>query len=348
MSNPAYRRILFIDALRGFALFLMVLNHAAIYLLTQTLDPGRHYLVYLTISLSAPLFLFLVGFSLTLSFYRGRTAPLDTRPVHYWRYLKRGLGLLLAGYALNIVIAPHEPFYSGGILQTIGISIILLTPLLSKLQQRKFRDGVLIMAFLLYLLFVYAQPGIVAWSVRHPLMAHLFFEGYPPWPWISMVLIGLHSGYKWVEVENQANSVRRHLLQMQTLGIVCLTIYFSVNVLQGHMLNFNIYHDYIINGHWLPSSITVFWIIGMTLTGFTVMYRIFTNRYRYLRWLTVLGQSAFILYVVHLLVIVGMADRLFGLRIHQWWQFISFNLVLMVALVIFSGRLKLLIRQPEM
>ena len=36
-----------------------------------------------------------------------------------------------------------------------------------------------------------------------------------------MVLIGLYSGCRWVEVEDQTDSMmRRHLLQIQTLGIV--------------------------------------------------------------------------------------------------------------------------------
>ena len=346
MSELAHHRIAFIDALRGFALLLMVLNHTATHLLTQTLDPGRHSLVYVTLSLSAPLFLFIVGFSLVLSFYRHRTVPLGNTQAYYWKYLKRGLGLLLAGYTLNIVIAPHEPLYSGGILQTIGISIILITPLLPKLQQEKFRDRLLFIAFLIYLLFVNAQPSIAVWSSRHPLMTHLFFEGFPPWPWISMVLIGLYSGCRWVEVEDQTDSMmRRHLLQIQILGIVSLMIYFALNMMQGNILNFSIYRDYILNGHWVPSSITVFWIIGITLTVFAVMYRMFANRYRYLHWLIVLGQSAFILYVAHLLIIVSIADRLYSLRIHQWWLFIAFNIVLVMAMVVILSRFKLFTRQ---
>jgi uncharacterized membrane protein len=345
MKDLTHHRVLFIDALRGFALLLMVLNHTAIHLLDQTLDPGRHYLVYLSVSLSAPLFLFLVGFSLSLSFYRTRAACADNKPRHFRKYVKRGLALLMAGYVLNMLIAPHEPFYSGGILQTIGISIILLAPLLPWLPLRIFRDGLLLTALALYLVFVHAHPGIAAWSDRHPVMTHLFFEGFPPWPWISMVLIGLVLGYKWIETENQTDNVRSYLTKIRTVGIVCLLVYFGLNATQGNIINFNIFRDYIINGHWLPGGITMFWILGMVFTGFAMMYWLFENQVRHLEWLTAVGQSAFLLYVIHLLIIAGIADRHFGWRIHQWWLFSAFNLLLMLTLVVVSARYKLIVRQ---
>jgi len=340
MSNFAVRRIPFVDALRGFALFLMVLNHTAVHLLDQTLDPVRHYLVYLTVSLSAPLFLFLVGFSSSLHFYRGQTSQSDKISQQYWRYLRRGFVLILSGYALNYLVAPQAPLYSGGILQTIGMGTILVAPLMRWLEQRKFRIVLVFIAFMSYLLFVFEHPGLASWLVRHPVMSHLFFAGFPPWPWISMMLIGLIFGYRWVEVEGQDEVVRRYLVQIKASGLIFLAIYFLINATHGQIVNFNLQQDYIINGHWLPRSHTIFWIFGMILTGFAVMYRMFEQGNRYFQWLVILGQSALLLYVVHLLIIVGIADRLFGLRIDQWWPFIVLNVSLLAVLVFIAVKYK--------
>jgi uncharacterized membrane protein len=348
MSNFAVRRIPFVDALRGFALLLMVLNHTAVHLLDQSLDPVRHYLVYLTVSLSAPLFLFLVGFSSSLHFYRGQTAQPDKRSQQYWRYLRRGFGLILSGYALNYLVAPQAPPYSGGILQTIGMGTILAASIMRWLDQRKFRIVLVFIAFMSYLLFVFAHPGLASWLVRHPVMSHLFFAGFPPWPWISMMLIGLIFGYRWVEVEGQVEGVRRYLVQIKVSGMIFLAIYFLINATHGQIVNFNLQQDYIINGHWLPGSHAIFWIFGMIFTGFAVMYRMFVHGNRYLQWLVILGQSALLLYVIHLLIIVGISDRLLGLRINQWWQFIVSSVSLVVALVFIASRYRLLKQRPQL
>lgn len=336
MSDKLRSRIPFIDALRGYALVLMVLNHSALYSLDQTLDPGRHYLVYLTVSLSAPLFLFLVGFSLSLSYYRNNKDVLVYRTSICWKHIKKGIGLILAGFVLNIIIAPHEPIYSGGILQTIGISIILITPGLFWLKEQRFRDGILILAFILYLLFVYTHSDVMSWVDQNPVFAHLFMEGFPPWPWICMVLVGLVFGYRWAVNLDHTDGVTPFISQMKTYGIICLVIYFGLNAWQGDIINFNINRDYIINGHWLPSSITIFWVIGMTLLSFVMLHRLYERPVKCGEWLVAIGQSAFLLYVIHLIIIVGVAKQMFGLIINQWWMFGLFNLLLIAALAYFS------------
>jgi len=337
MRTMPLPRIAYIDAVRGIALVLMVLNHAALYLLPPSLDPARHILVYLTVSLAAPLFLLLVGFSLALSFYGRNNVPRNFDIRVYWRYLKRGAGLAVAGYLLNIVLVPHEPIYSGGILQTIGLSIIIIAPGLHWLQRRMVPDLLLLLALVLYLLFVYAQPGLGTWLAQHNEISHIFFEGFPPWPWVSLILVGVILGYKWIETDLQQEKIKTYMNNIKAIAIGCLAIYFMINLYHGRVVNFTLQHDYIINGHWLPNSTTLFWILGMSLLCIVLIRHIEAIQYRYLRLFIVLGQSAFVLYVVHLLVIAGIADRLLGVNIEQWWLFIVFNLVLVAGLLLVAN-----------
>ena len=84
MAGPGSGRQLFLDALRGFALIAMVLNHTARWWLERSMGWTRYHLVYVTMAVAAPIFLFLVGFCLPLSYRaagaRGRRAA-DDRPL---------------------------------------------------------------------------------------------------------------------------------------------------------------------------------------------------------------------------------------------------------------------------
>ncbi|HPW39835.1 MAG TPA: heparan-alpha-glucosaminide N-acetyltransferase domain-containing protein, partial [bacterium] len=59
-------RLKFLDGLRGVAIVLMVFNHTARWLFGGDPLLGNT-IIYFTVSLSAPIFLFLVGFCLELS-----------------------------------------------------------------------------------------------------------------------------------------------------------------------------------------------------------------------------------------------------------------------------------------
>ena len=65
-------RLQFLDAVRGFALLLMIVNHTGRWWQDGTMGWPRYNLIYTSMAVGAPLFLFLVGFCLPLSFARRR------------------------------------------------------------------------------------------------------------------------------------------------------------------------------------------------------------------------------------------------------------------------------------
>ena len=113
-------RFVFLDALRGFALVFMVLNHTGRWWQDRIMGWPRYYMIYVTMAVAAPIFLFLVGFCLPLSKAREEPRALPM----LWKYAKRGARLILAGLLLNLLVFPEDPIYSNGVLQTIGVSIL--------------------------------------------------------------------------------------------------------------------------------------------------------------------------------------------------------------------------------
>ena len=80
MAGPALvergptERLQFLDAVRGFALVLMIINHTGRWWQDGTMGWPRYNLIYTSMAVGAPLFLFLVGFCLPLSYARRAAA----------------------------------------------------------------------------------------------------------------------------------------------------------------------------------------------------------------------------------------------------------------------------------
>src|SRR4029450_7017363 len=98
MSPAASGRVLFLDGLRGLAIILMVVNHTSRWWLDRSMGLPRYHLIYLTVPLSAPLFLFLAGFCLPLSYLSSTVDRGQTFGAVAGRYLWRGVKLVLGGW----------------------------------------------------------------------------------------------------------------------------------------------------------------------------------------------------------------------------------------------------------
>ena len=93
--------------MRGVALILMVVNHTSRDWMDVLMGWPRYHLVYGSLLLPAAIFLFLVGFCLPISYHhRGHSEEFlgDVR-----RYFRRGVGIVAAGYLLNLIMLPRPP-----------------------------------------------------------------------------------------------------------------------------------------------------------------------------------------------------------------------------------------------
>src|SRR3989441_5416463 len=200
-------RLAFLDVFRGFALIVMVLNHTGRWWIAREMGWWRYWIVYGTVTVAAPIFLFLVGFVLPLSLHR-HAGDIVT-PSRLWNYWRRGATIVAAGLLLNVIVfgsihlrslSPEDSPLAGGGLQTIGLSIIFMTPTAALLRWSGGRAALLRAALVGYLGFLLAYEPLQNWPPNHPLIALTLFLDYPPWPWICLVLVGLVLGWWWRDV----------------------------------------------------------------------------------------------------------------------------------------------------
>src|SRR5262245_1133818 len=205
VAVPAAGRMYFLDGLRGIAILLMVVNHTSRrWLDVKPMGWPRYYLIYGSVILPAAIFLFLVGFCLPISYRRSPSQ--DDLGSALLKYGRRGLQVVAAGLLLNVVVFPKDPFWLGGVLQTIGFSIIVLGPLLPLMRYRAARWGIVAVAVALFIGFGRSFEALQAWVPAHPVTSQIVFLDFPPWPWLSAALIGLALGWTWLEFREQGRA----------------------------------------------------------------------------------------------------------------------------------------------
>lgn len=337
MAGPGSGRQLFLDAFRGFALIAMVLNHTARWWLERSMGWTRYHLVYVTMTVAAPIFLFLVGFCLPLSYRASRARGLGYGRV-VWRALRRGAGLVVVGWALTFLVFPAEPVFSGGVLQTIGLSIALLTPLVPLGRRPAWRWLGLAAGLAVYATFALAHPALKAWLPRHPVVAEVWFTDFPLWPWFAIVLLGGALGWAWADLGERGGDRTRYVTRMAAAGVLCLAAFLPLELARGDAWRLTSRHDFILNQHWSPGGVTVLWVFGVIFTALPATYYLVELRGLHARWLVVLGRNALTLYVVHQVFVLTIVRQHLGVWFESWWPYVVANAALL-ALLVGLGRL---------
>jgi uncharacterized membrane protein len=184
-----------IDALRGIAVVAMVLYHFSYDLAYFGLfDVGffRSGLGLNTGRLIGGLFIFLAGFSLTLSYARA-TASLPSGETLFRKYLSRGLRIFSYGLLITLltwIFLPNEMIVFG-ILHLIGASIIFAYPFLSlKLANVALGVACIVIGSLLRGLEV--DSRWLVWLGTDP--TFFMIDYWPIFPWFGVMLFGIAAG----------------------------------------------------------------------------------------------------------------------------------------------------------
>jgi len=330
-SAPASAsRLAFLDGLRGVALVFMVLNHTARWWMDGRMTWSRYRIIWITLTVAAPTFLFLVGFCLPLAVRGGESLGALLK-----KFGPRGARIVAAGLLLNVLVLwKDEPWYAGGVLQTIGLAIIVMAPALWALRYRWAPGVLLALAVAGYVVFSVAFPQIVVFAAHHPYVAVVLLYDFPPWPWLSLVLIGLVLGSSWLaEHRRSPEAGARWLLRLAIAGVALLAAFVVYDWWAATPVRLGLSRDFLLDRHRTPRGASLFWIFGVLFTGLGATYWVMEVRRLRLRWLVVLGQTALALYFIHQIIVYTLVNQWLGWRFDAWPQFWLANAVLMVALV---------------
>jgi uncharacterized membrane protein len=317
-------RLSYLDAARGVALVLMIVNHTARYWAADDLD--RWPLIYLTTSAAGPTFLFLVGFVLPLSFRA------SSHPVR--RAVGRAAVLFAAGYVVNAVLSPLQPLLGSNVLHTIGIAV-LIAPLTRPWLERPLgRYAVAAAGVALYASFALLYAPITAWIGAHPVAAWLVFYDFPPWPWLGIVFLGLALGAAAAELPDAPAGVRFYA-RLGWASIALATGALAAEWWWPASPRLAFSHDLLVTNHWLPRGASVAWVLAWSFATVVVCFYLRERRGLALRPLVIVGRTALFLYVAHHIIVVTLVQRALGVSLRSWslyWLATALLLVLLVAL----------------
>lgn len=337
-------RLHFLDGLRGVALIFMVVNHTSRDWMDVGMGWARYHLVYGSLILPASIFLFLVGFCLPISYHRRRQAAGFLGDLR--KYFRRGIGIVAAGYLLNVIMLPRGPvppeerFWHGGVLQTIGLCIMVLGPMVPLLRRRFARWALVALAVLIYLSYAWLHPALAAWDLAHSVLGTMAFGDFPPWPWLAAALIGLVLGWEWLEARARgARDEKRYFATAAAVGLVFLAAYGLHEWWIPTVPRFGFNRDlgFGLNHYWTPRGVTTFLIVAGVAWLLALCYWLMEVRGWRLPWLVTLGQTALVLYFAHQVIEETILHRALGLRFNNWILYWSATIALIV-LCVYMGR----------
>jgi len=189
-----------------------------------------------------------------------------------------------------------------------------------------------------YLAFVHAIPALTQWSLDHPGLAKAVFNDFPPWPWVTVAILGLVMGWTWLDARARGQAHEdRYFIAIAAAGVLLLLWYVGWEWWKPTPTVFGFDRDHGLNRHWSPRGVTICLVFGGIAVLLAATYWLMERRRLRAPWLVLLGQTAMMLYFVHQIIELTLVKELLGIRMTGWPVYWIAN-ALFVALLVFLGR----------
>lgn len=355
MPKIISQRLLSIDAMRGFVIILMLLDHVreTFFLHQQVADPidvqNTAFSLFFSRELAhicAPVFVLLTGVSAALYGQKVQS----TKAVSGF-LLKRGLLLVIfeltiINFAWTFQFPPTVVYLQ--VIWAIGLSMMALSALVWLDRKTIAIIGLIIIAAHNLLDGIHFSPDsalYIPWAILHDRSWIEFGEAfrmrtsYPVLPWIGIIAIGYAIG----PIFSKTVSAAKRQLWLTTTGIACVIAFFLIRLLNGYgekhwqtgenltqtaMSFFNI-------TKYPPSLLFVLLTLGL---GF-ILLAVF-EKYQLSKpigWLAVFGSVPMFFYIFHLYVLKFLyiiASAIWGLNQGKYFGFDSIYSVWLCTVIL--------------
>ena len=322
-SSSTKQRFDFIDQFRGFVGILMLLGHSSYYFnsIWLYLDPAdpllpnwEQFLLRYFGYICAPGFLMMNG-AMVWWTYQSRVAKGSADWNARWHLIQRGLFLVLVQITwVNSSWGGFSEFKPGhlGIISTIGISMILLTLIVSMRWQ--IRLGIALAIFFIYpfLLKITYNPEVLWQQVLMQTFIDAGdFNKYPILPWFALAILGSVMATGWLK---GWNTDKKKIIYSLAIGLTSIFIATIIRMERGlgNIFPFSDFgsFSFFLDQKYPPSLFHNFWFFGWVVLGVGTIISINKVFPELLNVLSVVGRVPLFFYCVHIAILGIVSNRL--------------------------------------
>ena len=324
-SGTVKQRFDFIDQFRGFVGILMLLGHSSYYFnsIWLYLDPAdpllpnwEQFVLRYIGYICAPGFLMMNG-AMVWWTYQNRILKGSTDWNARWHLIQRGLFLVLVQVTwVNSSWGGFSEFKPAhlGIISTIGISMILLTLIVSMRWQ--IRLGIaLVILFIHPFLLQIDYNSQVYWQqvLMQTFIDSGDFNKYPVLTWFALAILGSVLATGWLQGWKTDS---RKIMYSLTIGAISILIATFIRMERGfgNIFPFSDFGSYsfFLDQKYPPSLYHNLWFFGWVVLGVSIIISINKVFPKLLKFLSIVGRVPLFFYCVHI-AILGIVSKRIGL-----------------------------------
>jgi fucose 4-O-acetylase-like acetyltransferase len=275
-----------IDACRGIAILIMVLANSAPYILINVEIP---FILRFLFSLAAPIFIFLSGYSLHLSFGKGKKSK---------KILIRSLQIVFIAVLIDVFIWRIVPFQTFDVLYLIGFSQIALI-LINKFNI-KIKTIIFFLSIIIYVIlilncnyrFKQTENNLVYGHLSfYSSLIRMLFDGwFPFFPWFSISMAGYLS-------YNYKEQIKNNSILLMIGGVFLLIISYILFIIFPSYINLP-------REKYLELFYPINNIYFLSLLGILTIILVFiTSKLKIKPFPTIIGKFSLFFYILHTIII---------------------------------------------
>jgi uncharacterized membrane protein len=314
-TSSKKNRVIFLDLMRAFAVFMMVQGHTTDVVLADSFRnySSPFYLFWNFMrGFTAPIFLFTMGTTFSYLFKRNPN-PFSENP-RVKKGIKRFFLLLFLGYVMRYptfsviyfdTVSPSEwqTFFVVDVLQLMGFGILFILAIEYCVEKFKLNNYIVLGASALVVFLVSPFFEMIHWTkFFHPIIANYFYKGggsyFPLFPWLSYIFCGAIFG---AYLANNPLTYRtvKFSSQLAIMGLAFVAASFVGDFIEVLMLGQS--------NMWTTSPNLVLFRIGLVVILNAAVSFLALEINRIPNIIMVVGRNTLFIYVSHVILLYGSA-----------------------------------------